>query len=449
MSLSRAVVLPARPEAVVRRAGAWAPGAAVAALLAWWATYLTWGSGGREPHVLSIGSVLLALALVAVRPWVVPPAALVLTQALVGAAWVVVLTAPTGAAGTDDAASWTFAAESGLAAYAWARTPLRRQVLLTAVVGAAGAQFALGWLPWWGMQDPTRLFQGTFYWHNQAGIFLAAGAVLALAAVAAGRPVSLLGWALAPFCVAGTVYTTSRGSELALGLGVGVLMVLLRRRRLHVLATLALAGVVTWALTGPPFFADRISPVAGTANRSASLVGNGVQRFEDWRRAYEIFLHWPLSGAGFNSFDSAAGIATTRQDTVRTAFAHNGYLQAAADGGLVLFAPLVLLLAVVVVRMLSDVPQVVRERDAVRAGGVSAVVILLLHSGMDFDWGYPSLLAMLALVSVLALPAPGPVAAGRRSDRLGQALVAFAVVLLVVGAVGGWSGGLDLSTAVT
>ena len=427
------------------------PDVAVVATLAWWATYLTWGTGGREPHVLSVGCLLLACAFVVVRPWrVLPPLATGLALAVGLGALVVVLTAPTGWAGGDDAASYAFAAELGLVVLAWARTPGRRLLLLTGVLGAAGAEFAMGWLPWWGMQDPMKLFEGTFYWHNQVGAFLAAGAVLGLGAIAAGRPAALLGWTTTPLCVAGTVFSTSRGSQMALGLGALLLLALLRRRHLHVVGGLVVSWLVTMALSGPPFFAERVAPTAATEARSASLVGNGVQRFEDWRRAFRIFEHWPLSGAGFNSFDSATSVATTRHDTVGTAFAHNGYLQAAADGGLVLTVPLVALLALVVLVVLRGLPGAVRERDAVRLSGAAALVVLLLHSGMDFDWTYPALLALLAPVAVLALPqVPATPPAGRRLPRgLGVAFAATGVVLLLVGAVAGWHGGLDLNAAV-
>ncbi len=397
--------------------------------------------------MLSIGCALLAAAFVVVRPWRTvrrrcPPRSC--TGSAVGA-WLVVLTAPTGWAGADEVAAYTFAAELGLVTWAWARGTARRHLVLAAVLGAAGAQFAAGWLPWWGMQDPTRLFEGTFYWHNQVGIFLAAGAVLGFAAIAAGRPVALLGWAVAPLCVAGTVYSTSRGSQLALAVGVVTLLALLRARRLQVLAALALSWGVTWALTGPPFFERHVSPTASTEARSASFVGNGLQRFEDWRRAGAIFGHWPLSGGGFNSFDSAARVATTPRDDVHTAFAHNGYLQAAADGGLVLTVPLAVLLGLVCWRVLRDVPTRWRARDAVGAGAASALLVLLLHSGMDFDWGYPSLLALLAPVAVLALPEPSPAGRGRWTVPL----AVLGVALLVLAVWSGWAGGLDLSTPVS
>lgn len=431
-----------------RQVATWAPDVTVVATLGWWATYLTWGTGGREPHDLSIGCVLLALAFVTVRPWrVLPAAASVLAHAVGLGAFTVVLTAPTGWAGGDDAASYAFAAELGLVTLAWARTTVRRQLVLAAVVGAAGAQFALGWLPWWGRQDQLRLFEGTFYWHNQAGIFMAAGAVLGFAAIAAGRPVSLLGWTLAPICVAGVVFTTSRGSQMALAIGLLVLLALLRRGHLRVLAAAAVSWGVTYVLSGPLFFPEQIAPTAGTAARSASLVGNGVQRIEDWRRAFRIFEHWPVSGAGFNSFASATEVATTRHDNVATAFAHNGFLQVASDGGLVLSVPFFALLGVVLVLAVRALPAAVRARDALRVGGLAALVALLLHSGMDFDWAYPSLLAMLALVAVLALPVP--TASPVRRPRLEVVLAVGGVVLLVVSAAAGWDGGLTLNAQVS
>lgn len=417
------------------------PDLVVVAALTWWATYLTWGTGGREPHVLSIGCLLVAGAYVAVRPWrAVGPIPTALVHGVAVGAWLVVLTAPTGFAGGDEVAAYTFAAELGLVAWAWATDTTRRHLVLAAVVAAAGAQFAAGWLPWWGGQDPTRLFEGTFYWHNQVGIFLAAGALLGCAAVAAGRPIALLGWVVTPLCVAGTVYSTSRGSQIALALGVLMLMAFHRARRVQVLATLALSWAVSWLLTGPPFFSIRISPTAGTEARSASFVGNGEQRLEDWRRAARIFEHWPYSGAGFNSFDSATQVATTPRDDVHTAFAHNGYLQAAADGGLVLVVPLAALLVALCWRALRT-----RPTDAARAGGATALLAMLLHSGMDFDWGYPSLLALLALAGVLALPLASRSAARSRWDL---PLGVLGVVLLVGATWSGWAGGLDLSTAV-
>ena len=440
------------PDAAVRTH---ASSVVVTVTLAWWATYLVWGTGGREPHLLSIGTALLLAAALLVRPWrTLPVPALVLGNGLGVAAFIVVLTSPTGFAGLHEAASYAYAGQLGLVVLAWATTAHRRSLLLGTVLVAAALQFSEGWLAWWGAQDQTRLFQGTFYWHNQAGIFLAAGALLAFALVAsAQRPLHLLGWVVGPLCTAGVVYTTSRGSQLGLALGVVVLLALAFRARGDRAAPVRLVGVavlawtVTNVLTGPPFFSERVSATAATAARSGSFVSNGVQRFEDWRRAVAIFGEWPLTGAGFYSYDSATVAVTTKRDGVSTAFAHNGFLQALSDGGLVLALPLFLAVAAVLVVAARAVPSALRAGDLVQPGALITFAVLMLHSGMDFDWAYPSLLSLAVLTGAVALP---PLAeAGPRSRRVAQALAVLTVVLLVASAAGAWSGGLDLNAPLT
>lgn len=53
------------------RAYAALPTAAVLAALAWWGTYLTFATGGREPRMVTVGSLLVLAAALLVRPWVV------------------------------------------------------------------------------------------------------------------------------------------------------------------------------------------------------------------------------------------------------------------------------------------------------------------------------------------------------------------------------------------
>lgn len=430
----------------------WLPDAAVVALLAWWATYLTWGTGGREPHLLSVACVLAALAWVAVRPErTLSPWALLPTGALAGGACLVVAFSPTGWAGRDDAGAWVLAAATGPVLLAWVgderRREVRRMLLVVALLGAGGAQFAAGWLPWWGAQDPEKLFQGTFYWHNQVGIFLAAIAVLALAVAGSGGPLALLGWVVAPLCVAGTFFSTSRGSQLSLLLGFGLVLALIGGRallpRVKVLLAGALGVAVSVVLTGPPFFAERVSPAAGTAARSESFVGNGVTRLEDWAAAWQVFERWPVTGAGFDGFRAATEAVGVGHRAGRTAYVHNGFLQGLTDGGLLLGLPLLVVTLVLAVAVCRGLPSVVRRGEGVRVGAGAALLVLVLHSGMDFDWAYPSLLLLPALVAPLAL---GP--HGRPRRPVGWWPTALAVALLVTGAWWAWGGGLSLNAPV-
>lgn len=424
------------------------------ATLAWWSTRFVEGTGGREPRLLSIGLALLLVAALLVRPWrQLPLPTLVLGTGLGLAALVVVLTAPTGLAGRHEAASYVFAGQLGVVVLAWATDHVRRTLLLLTVLAAGGLQFAHGWLPWWGLQDQGRLFQGTFYWHNQAGIFLAAGALVGYVVVLANRrPLVPLGWVVAPLCTAGVVYTTSRGSQLALVLGLVLLAAVAlgvpqrRSAGLRLVLAVGLGWAATTLMTGPPFFREQAPAFASTAARSESFVSNGVQRFEDWRRAIAIFTEWPLSGAGFYSFDSATLQVTEKRDGVSTAFAHNGFLQAAADGGLFLVVPLTLAVGTVLLLGLRAVRSSVRAGDVVQPGASIVFLVLVLHSGMDFDWTYPALLSLPALLVPLALPqVSGTADAATGPTRTRLTLGVVSVALLVLAAVAAWSGGLSLN----
>lgn len=430
------------------------PDVLVGMTLVYWMTLLTWGTGGREPRVLSYAAVLLLAALMVVRPWnAVPRAVTALAFGLGLAAFGVVATAPTGWEGAPVAASYAVAGQLFLLVAGWARDRVRVTAVVGAVAAAGGLQFGKGWLAWWGGENTANLFQGTFYWHNQAGIFLTAGAVAGAALAAHGlRPYTLLGWFAAPLCGAGVVFTTSRGSQMGLALGLVLLLALaLCAARWWAAARIAALAALTYGtavlLSGPPFFDERISVTAGTQARAGTLEGNGVQRLEDWRRAVEIFKEWPLSGSGFHGFSDATGLVTERRDGVVTAFAHNGFLQAAADGGLLLAVPLWAAVVALLVVAARRLPSALRAGRQAQVAAAVTFLVLVLHSGMDFDWDYPALLAMSALVAAVStgpLHAP-PSAGGRRHDI---ALGAAAGCLLVLAAVAAWGGGLDLNATV-
>ncbi|WP_323791502.1 O-antigen ligase family protein [Nocardioides sp.] len=280
---------------------------------------------------------------------------------------------------------------------------------------------------------------------------LTAGALAGAVLVARGGtdPLRLLGWFLTPLCVEGTVFSTSRGSMLGLALGLVLLAAMGFARRGHRLAGLrvVLLTALSWATTvfmaGPPVFTERASAIAGTSARSGTFVSNGTQRFEDWRRAWDIFCHWPVSGAGFNSYDAATTIASERRDGVTTAFAHNGFLQVMADGGLLLTVPVFTAVAVILLLGLRRLPSSLRAGEWTQPGALVIFFVLMLHSGMDFDWAYPSILALTAVAGAAALPPVGP--DGDVPRRRALLLGGAAVALLVLAAVAGWDGGLGIN----
>ncbi|MDX6198939.1 MAG: exopolysaccharide production protein ExoQ [Actinomycetota bacterium] len=424
----------------------------VVGVLAYWATLLTWGTGGREPRDLSLFAIALLVATLVVRPWSsLGPAQLVLANSLGLAAVVVILTAPTGWEGRFDAASYAVAGQLYLVGAAWATDVMRKTLLLVVIAGAAGLEFARGWLAWWGTGDPAHPFVGTFYWHNQAGAFLAVGAVAAAALVVADqRPWRLLGWAVAPLAGTGVLLSSSRGSELALALGAGLLAVgccfapgrLLALLRLG--AVTALTYGVSVLVVGPPFFPTRVSPLAATVARGDAqpLTGSTNVRLEYWRHALSVFREWPVTGAGFHSFLAASQKVGDVPAGTASALVHNGFLQAASDGGLVLLLPLTFAAVSVAFGAVRMLPGALRERQVTGLAALCLLAALAFHSMIDFDWSYPALLSLAALVAVLASRPTSRTA----TSRIGVLWGVVGAVLLVFAAVAAWGGDLHLST---
>ncbi|MDP3711829.1 MAG: O-antigen ligase family protein [Mycobacteriales bacterium] len=429
--------------------------AAVGAVLAYWATYLTWGTGGREPHRLSYLAALVLVAFAVVQPWrSVSPRLLLWANALGLAAGLVVLTAPTGLEGRDEAASYAIVGQLVVLVAAWAKDPIRRLAVVAAVLVFGILQLSMGWLAWWGGADPSNPFIGTFYWHNQAGIALAAAAVAAYGCLLLlDGPLRTLSWVVAPLAAAGTVVSTSRASMGGLVLGLVVVLALgawqrAWRASARVLVAAAAGWVTSLVLVSPVFFASAdgggVSPLAGTSARGAAepLSGNTDARLYSWDLAVDVFREWPLTGAGFHGFKSASSQLVGEPQ--QFAHSHNGFLQAAADGGLALALPVwigALAFAWIVLR------RVVREGRALEPALLVALPVLgllVLHAGMDFDWSYPALACATGLVAAIFLTAPS-VDESTHSRRAGAAV---ALTLLVLAAVGAWGGGLDLNATV-
>jgi len=438
----------------------WAEHLALLLALAAWALPVTRATGGRNAGSLAFGlaatlpGLLLllpgAVASGRLRGWVV-----VLGLLLPGTALVVCLTAPTGWAGGPDIAAYAYAPLLAMLVFVYASTSPARRILVGALICLAGlAQFVQGWLPWWRI-DAQQIMTGTFHWHNQFATSLLPAALIGLAFLLWRVPrVQALGWVVPPLCVAGVILSTSRASLAALLVGwvlVGALAVRTSadRRRALVLfvAVSLLAALVTALLCSQLFFDQSHSPFAHARMDSNTLSSAAGCRLDFWRQGIVTFSHWPISGAGFHSFATAATYLSPVGWGTRSPWIHNGYLQAFSDGGLILGLPLLVATGLAIwlsVRLLWVVarwspdrpgrssvtdsgasPMTTRHRlpteGWVAAAGPIALLLLLAHSLMDFDWSYPALFAeagiLVGLVAAVPRqPAPTKALASARGD---------------------------------
>lgn len=375
--------------------------------LAYWGIPLTHDTGGRHSWTLGAACLLLAPAACAVRPWLhLSSSHVAVALAPFLAALVVGWTAPTGFSDLAQVASYAYAGGVYLTVRAWADSGARRLAVLALVALVGLEQMSQAWLPWWGSQDVATKMLGTFYWHNQFAAFV--GAVAVLAAVAATRGDGLartVGWIVAPVCACGVLFSASRTSIGLLALCWVVLAARSLRDRSGRVATALLPLVsfgVSAAMTSGLVMGRSGSALATVQarDRAESLSGNGEARVAMWRSAFSIWRHHPLTGGGFGSFRGEA--PTYMPEGVQlSAFAHSGPIQAFSDGGVLLGVVMAVACGLVLAKALHAVA-VARDWQAVAAS--LAVVSLSLHSAVDTDWQYPSLLALYALVAGLVPP---------------------------------------------
>jgi O-antigen ligase len=419
-------------------------GLVVVALLVTWFPH---AFGGRDSGATSVAAIAVAVSLVLIRRWRSTRLVLIGLLAWLAVAALLVVPLTSGGRGAAVAATtYGLAAGAFLLTRRLGRDELARQALVAAIALGGILQFGWAFLPWWGSGDPAHGMVGTYYWKNQYAAALLAPAVLGLAlAVLNRRPWRTIGWVAAPLAVTGTFLSASRAALAVLVLGwvvVGPLLVAggdRRGRAVRWVAVSLLTAVVAVVLPGPPLFMHRQSPLSQTVATTADghLQSSGDYRVQVWTEAVHVFANHPVNGVGYGRV-AAATDGWRPADWPASALVHNGGLQALADGGLLLGVPFLLLLGAAVVALLrAAIPRSGARRGPMVEVAAVAGLMLIAHSMVDFDWSYPALAVIAAVVIGLAVPAgPGtPEGLARRSAGwLGAVLVAA----LVIGGIASW-----------
>jgi O-antigen ligase len=408
---------------------------------------LTRASAVLRPWAVAAALLLLVPALAVARPWRSLGALHLLALAPAAAALVVCLTAPTGFDGVDEVAAYAYAGLLYLLVVGHVlgaradQRPARLALLAGCVLVGALDQALTAWWPWFGGQDSSVLMVGTFYWHNQLSAFAGAtGAFGLVLAVRGGRRLRLLGGVVAVVSVPLLLLSASRGGLLCALIAwtvvlVGSILALRsgrggRRRDPVTVVALPAFGLLLTALLSSPVLMASSGAVSDNLEGRQSFGGNSWMRVEYAKAGFELAAVRPLTGAGFDSFHGA-GSPLLPSGAQPTTDVHNGYVQAFSDGGLVLGG------AVVAATLAPFVLVLRRHRRASGPGapvapvGVAALLalgVLALHSAMDFDWTYPALLALYAVLAGLVVGTHAP---RRRPDDDAAAATPESVTLLV------------------
>lgn len=285
------------------------------------------------------------------------------------------------------------------------RTEWRVRVVVWATIGAASAEALLGYAQWTvgaGQAGPAgeslRVF-GTFAQPNPYGGFLNFGLLLALALVlfghearerwlAAGAGVLLLG---------AQALAGSRGALLGLLVALLVIVAVGWRRERLVAIIAAVCGpliAVGWFANVIPSrvqqaFLDqlRVADVLNGPVNSANF--STVERLAHWIAGLRMFAAHPILGVGAGNYDVAyAGYALPGWPDA-LGHAHNYYINAAAETGILGFVAFLALTAATlylgwyVVRHTRIAANLRSSQSAIALGLFGAVVALAVHNLTD------------------------------------------------------------------
>ena len=140
--------------------------------------------------------------------------------------------------------------------------------------------------------------------------------------------------------------------------------------------------------------------------RFAALRGSGLAgRLITWRDTLRIIEAFPLTGTGLNTYGQAMMFYQTVDLGNLYMWAHNDYLQLAADGGLLLGVPIAVLIGLFVREVVHRFRERADDRLAysIRLGAVTGLIAVALQDVVDFSLQIPGNAAVFVLLCALAV----------------------------------------------
>lgn len=150
------------------------------------------------------------------------------------------------------------------------------------------------------------------------------------------------------------------------------------------------------------------SLVRGIGFSGQSDISSGRTHF--WAIALQIFLDYPILGAGLNAFGAAFSKYDTWNGVFRVEQAHNDYLQILADAGIVGFACVAAFIYFLFKKALPHIDSSMSHfRRSAGVGALAGCFGILIHSFFDFPLRTPSnafFFLMFAAIATVAIHQP-------------------------------------------
>lgn len=272
-------------------------------------------------------------------------------------------------------------------------------------------------------------FTATFYWANPMAAYLIPAIVILGWRWATGkRWYDLLGVLL---LASGFWLTNSRGATLVLASLLIVTIFFSQSVRKHwraivivVLASFVIATGLAWAKTtyGPKQAIQPGSRFSEAAQAESTSFDDRINYLES---AINIWWERPLIGSGAGTY--ATMHPQYQQRTISASSdAHNFYVQTLAEQGIIGFSLLAWVIAAILLGVINGIRK--NPSSGIYAFGAAT---LLLHTGLDINARYPSLMILLAVLLALVYQ---PIIASKvdRASRMRLLLLVITTVVLVV-----------------
>ena len=271
---------------------------------------------------------------------------------------------------------------------------MRKNVILL-VISVGGIISAYGLLQYFGVSGkswwyPNEYLAATYVNHNHFAGYLELIIPVAATVLIANANDSSIFYKLAltiflVFMGAAFILTQSRGAWISIGLSFLIATLCIARKGPKAPAKLLIAVMVLVSLASLAYFAkdiifSRLSTV--TDIRSGEDPSGG--RLKIWQGALGMVKDRPLTGVGIGDFDRGFYRYRPSGFNVRAVYAHNDYLQAAAEMGI--FAPFIMIW----IFFLAVRAGLENEADPYALGCAIGVLSLALHGVMDFNFHIPS-----------------------------------------------------------
>lgn len=144
--------------------------------------------------------------------------------------------------------------------------------------------------------------------------------------------------------------------------------------------------------------------------RLASILTSTVSRLELWQAALKMIARRPFFGFGLGSFGTA--LPPFQISSVYSLYAHNSYLQLAAEGGVITLVLLVFTFALFLREGYQKLVVSGRQEKQLRVGLLASLTTFILHNIVDFTWYVPGVALLFWFLAGLAVSSPTTQAEG-------------------------------------